>query len=92
MLFLVQAIKKPFVTCLALMFGPLAQDYSPESRAPIRPVWSRDGQMRDGREERVDRRMAAENEPGRVADLYRQVNTRAAKPRTATAIRKSCNI
>lgn len=30
MLFLVQAIKKLFVTCLALMFGPLAQDY----RAP----------------------------------------------------------
>lgn len=60
MLFLVQAIKKLFVTCLALMFGPLAQDYNPESGALLRPVWSRDGQMRDGREERVDRRMAEE--------------------------------
>lgn len=54
MLFLVQAIKKLFVTCLALMFGPLAQDY----RGPlIRSARSWDGQMRDGREERADRRM-----------------------------------
>ncbi len=54
MLFLVQAIKKLFVTCLALMFGPLAQDY----RGPlIRPPRSWDGQMRDGREETADRRM-----------------------------------